>query len=86
MGSHVLGDEVQENSSTRSIPPVPLEIRGDGELGHNVDASIPHTSISLVSRAGINGAGSICVGEDSVTSFEKGEGGEHGANLRWFVC
>lgn len=72
MESHVLGDEVQENSSTRSIPPVPPEIRGDGELGHNVDASIPHTSISLVSRAGINGAGSICVGEDSVAGLEEG--------------
>ena len=72
MGSHVLGDEVQENSSTGSVPPVPLKIRSDGELGHNVDASIPHASIGIVSRAGIDSAGSICVGEDSVAGLEEG--------------
>ena len=72
MGSHVLEDEVQENSSTGSVPPVPLKIRSDGELGHNVDASIPHTSIGIVSRAGINSARSIRVGEDSVAGLEEG--------------
>ena len=72
MGSHVLGDEVQENSSTGSVPPVPLKIRSDGELGHNVDASIPHASIGIVSGAGIDSAGSIRVGEDSIAGLKEG--------------
>jgi len=77
----VLEEKVQEGRNARSVPPISLEISSDGELGHDVDTSFPHTSIGMISSASIEGTRGVGVGEDSVTGLKKGQRDEHGANI-----
>jgi len=81
MEVHALEEEGQENGDTRGVSPVPLKISSNRKLGQDVNTGIPHTSIGEVSSAGIKSAGSIGVGENSVTGLKEGERNEHGANL-----
>ena len=81
LGIHSRVEEGQETGNARRVPPVPLEVRGDRTLGHNIDTGIPHPSISKVGSAGVKGTGSVGVGEDSVTGLKERQGGEHRADL-----
>lgn len=66
----LLEEEVQEGGDARGVPPVPLEIGGDGELGQDVDTSIPHAIIGEVSGTGFDSAGSIGIGEDGIPGLK----------------
>lgn len=83
--AHVLVEEAQEDRNTGWVPPVPLEIASDRKLGHDVDTSVSHTRVGKVSRTGIEGAGSISVGEDDVPSLEEGQANKHCADLSLFA-
>jgi len=84
-GAHARVEEGQKASDARRAPPVPLEVRGDGTLGHDIDTGFPHPSIGKVSSAGIKGTRSVGVGEDSVTGLKERQSGEHRADLWSFM-
>jgi len=79
--AHARVEEGQETSNARRVPPVSLEVRGDGTLGHDIDTGFPHPCIGKVGSAGVKGTGSVGVGEDGVTGLKERQGGEHSADL-----
>ena len=79
--AHVRVEEFQEVGNSRWVPPVPLKVSSDGELGQDYDTGFSHPSIREVSRAGIKRAGSVGVGEDGIPGLEERQGSKHRADL-----
>ena len=80
-GNHSRIEERQQLNLTRSVPPIPHELAGDGEHGHDLNTGGAHAVVGVVGGLEVEGTGGVGVGEDGVAFGSEGESEEGGADL-----